>query len=204
MKKKNLSGYLFIAPNMIGVIIFFVIPFCFSLVLAFSSWNHLEGLSSIRFIGLDNFGRMFSDDWFKDSFVNNIIYSFVGVPIAIFIAMILSPILNDKVFGKGILRACYFIPYITNGIAIAFVWMLLFQPRLGPINGFLRSIGISNPPEWLASTTWALPALIIINICVRWSETAAGSPQLSRPTLTATVHRRYAGCSPRWAPTFLR
>ena len=164
MKKKNLSGYLFIAPNMIGVIIFFVIPFCFSLVLAFSSWNHLEGLSSIEFIGIENFKRMFTDDWFKDSFVNNIVYSFVGVPIAIFIAMILSPILNDKVFGKGILRACYFIPYITNGIAIAFVWMLLFKPRLGPINGFLRSIGVSNPPEWLASTTWALPALIIINI----------------------------------------
>lgn len=164
MRKRDISGYLFIAPNLIGVIIFFVIPFLFAFVLAFSNWNHLQGLSTLEFVGLENFKRLFTDVWFLDSFRNNIVYSFVGVPVAIFIAIVLAPILNDKVFGKSILRACYFVPYITNGIAIAFVWMLLFQPRLGPINGFLRAIGIDNPPEWLASTTWALPALIIINV----------------------------------------
>lgn len=164
MRKRDISGYLFIAPNLIGVIIFFVIPFLFAFVLAFSNWNHLQGLSTLKFVGFENFKRLFTDVWFIDSFRNNLVYSFIGVPIAIFIAIVLAPILNDKVFGKSILRACYFVPYITNGIAIAFVWMLLFQPRLGPINGFLRTIGIENPPEWLASTTWALPALIIINV----------------------------------------
>jgi len=167
MERKKLgdvSGYLFIAPSMIGVLIFFVIPFLFSLILAFSHWNHMEGFSSIRFVGLGNFMKMFSDIWFRESFINNIIYSFIGVPISVFLAVILAPILNDKVFGKNVMRACYFIPYITNGVAIAFVWMLLFQPRLGPINSFLRAFGISNPPGWLASTQWALPALIIINM----------------------------------------
>ncbi len=157
-------GYLFIAPNVIGVTIFILIPFLFSLVLVFSDWNHLQGLSKIRFIGLDNLARLAEDDWFKESFINNIVYTFLGVPVSIILALVLAAFLNNNVFGKTVIRAAYFLPYITNGVAVAFVWMLLFQPETGPINMFLRSIGIANPPGWLSSTKWALPALIIINI----------------------------------------
>jgi len=163
-KKEKLIGYLFIAPNVIGVIIFMLIPFLFSLVLVFSNWNHLQGLSKIHFVGLANLARLPGDEWFKESFINNIIYTFFGVPISVMLALLLSVFLNDKVFGKPILRAAFFLPYITNGVAVSFVWMLLFQPLTGPINMFLMSMGIKNPPQWLSSTKWALPALIIINI----------------------------------------
>ncbi|MEG0513747.1 MAG: sugar ABC transporter permease, partial [Clostridia bacterium] len=80
------------------------------------------------------------------------------------LGLMAAVMLNDRVFGKKFLRAMYFFPYVTNGVAVAFVWMLLFQPRTGPINMFLMSIGVQSPPQWFASTTWALPALIIINI----------------------------------------
>jgi multiple sugar transport system permease protein len=165
MKKSGrFIGYLFIAPSGIGVIIFMLIPFLLSLVLSFSNWNHLQSLSKISFVGLANFARLSGDEWFKVSFTNNIIYSFIGVPISVILALFLAVFLNDKVFGKTILRASFFLPYITNGIAVYFVWMLLFQPTTGPINMFLMSMGIKNPPQWLTSTKWALPALIIINI----------------------------------------
>jgi len=165
MKKNGrFIGYLFIAPNVIGVIVFMLIPFLFSLVLSFSNWNHLQGLSKINFAGFANFARLSGDEGFKVSLFNNIIYTFIGVPISVILALVLAVFLNDKVFGKAILRASFFLPYITNGVAVSFVWMLLFQPTTGPINMFLMSMGIKNPPQWLTSTKWALPALIIINV----------------------------------------
>jgi len=163
-KRDTLAGYLFITPSLIGIIAFFLIPFVFSLVLSFVEWNHLEGLSKIKFVGLGNYRKLLSDDIFKGSFTNNIIYAFVSVPISIILSLVLAIFLNDKVFGKKIFRAAFFMPYITNGIAVAFVWMLLYQPTIGPINMFLMSFGIKNPPEWLSSTSWSMPALIIIHI----------------------------------------
>lgn len=163
-KKNNFIGYLFIAPNLIGVFIFMFIPFIFAMVLAFSNWNHLQGLANIKFIGLDNFARLIGDEWFHESFINNILYTFLGAPIAILVGLIIAVFLNDRIYGKTILRAAFFMPYITNGVAVSFVWMLLFNPIAGPINMFLMSIGIKNPPQWLSSTKWALPALIIVYI----------------------------------------
>lgn len=165
-KSNRYIGYLFIAPNVIGVTVFMLIPFLFSLVLVFSQWNHLKGITAIEFVGLKNFAKLWGDEWFKESLINNIVYTFVGVPISVLLSLVLAFFLNDKVFGKSIIRAVYFLPYITNGVAVGFVWMLLFQPTSGPINMLLMSLGAKNPPGWLSSTKWALPALIIINI---WS-----------------------------------
>ncbi|MEG0494290.1 MAG: sugar ABC transporter permease [Clostridia bacterium] len=164
MKKNNWIGYLFVAPNVIGVVVFMLIPFLFSVVLSVMDWNHLQGLSAMTFVGFQNFARLWTDQWFIASVNNNLLYTLIGVPVAVILGLMAAVMLNDRVFGKKFLRAMYFFPYVTNGVAVAFVWMLLFQPRTGPINMFLMSIGVQNPPQWFASTTWALPALIIINI----------------------------------------
>lgn len=165
-KQEKWLGYLFIAPNLIGIFIFMLIPCLFAVALCFMEWNHMAGLSAMKFIGLDNFQKLWSDETFFKSLNNNLLYTVVGVPIAVGFSMVISVLLNDKVFAKRTLRAMFFIPYVTNGIAVSFVWMLLYEPRKGPLNGLLMSLGIDNPPMWLASTKWALPALIIIYI---WS-----------------------------------
>lgn len=163
-KREQFLGYLFIAPSFIGITIFMIIPALFSLFLSFTEWNHLAGFSNIEFVGLAQFAKLWDDSTFMVSLKNNIIYTFLGVPIAVVISLLVAVILNDKVFGKNIFRAAFFLPYITNGIAVAFVWMLLFHPRQGPINSFLTAVGVESPPLWLASSTWALPALVIIYI----------------------------------------
>ncbi|WP_258168359.1 carbohydrate ABC transporter permease [Paenibacillus sp. AR247] len=75
---------------------------------------------------------------------------------------VVAVILNQRIYLKKLLRALYFMPYITSGVAVAFVWMLLFQPKQGPINGFLRGIGIDHPPGWLSTTTSSMFAIDII------------------------------------------
>ena len=159
-KKQKLTGYLFIAPNMIGIIIFFLVPAIVSMIVMFTDLNFLS-IEPINFIGLNNFVKVFKDETFYTALKNTLIF-LLGVPVSIAIAVVLAIFLNNKIFLKPVLRAMYFIPYITSSVAIAFVWSLLFQPTSGPINGFLRTIGLSEPPRWLASTETSMYAIDII------------------------------------------
>lgn len=144
--------------------VFMLVPFVLAIVMSFTEWNHLQGLSSMQFKGIENYTRAFTDKWFISSLQNNLVYSFIGAPISVVLALVVAVFLNDRVYLKKVLRALYFFPYITNGLAVYYVWMLLFQPKNGPVNMILYQLGVENLPKWLMSTDWALPALIIINI----------------------------------------
>lgn len=161
-KRQKLAGYLFIAPNMLGIIIFFLIPALISFVVMFTDLDFLSK-APVNFIGLDNFAKVFSDETFYTALKNTFIF-LLAVPVSIAIAVVLAILLNNKIYFKPVLRAMYFMPYITSSVAIAFVWSLLLQPSNGPINGFLRSIGISDPPRWLASTETSMYGIDIIMV----------------------------------------
>lgn len=157
--KQNLAGYLFIAPNMLGVILFFIIPAIFSFGLIFTNYQFSN--PNFHFTGLDNFRRLFQDELFYIALKNTGLF-LLAVPVSIILAFFVALILNKQVYAKGLLRAMYFLPYITSGVAVAFVWMLLFQPTNGPINGVLRSMGMANPPGWLSTTETSMLAIDII------------------------------------------
>jgi len=159
-RKQQLVGYLFIAPNLTGVLVFFILPALFSIVLVFTDWN-FANRNSFNFIGLENFKRMFNDDAFRISVKNTLIF-ILSVPVMVFLAFLLAVALNNSVYLKKTLRAMYFMPYITSGVAVAFVWMVLFEPYQGPINSFLKSVGVENPPGWLASPATAMYSIDII------------------------------------------
>lgn len=161
MKRQRLLGYLFILPNMLGVVTFFLIPAVFSLILTFTNYQFAN--PSYKFIGLGNFTRLFQDDKFGIAIKNTLLY-LAAVPISLVFAFLVAVALNRSVFLKSFLRSMYFMPYITSGVAVGFVWMLLFQPSQGPVNGFLRAIGIADPPGWFASTDTAMYGLIIIAV----------------------------------------
>ena len=72
--------------------------------------------------------------------------------------------LNRSVYLKGLLRGMFFLPYISSGVAVAFVWMLLFQPSHGPINEALSWIGIDSPPGWFADSDSAMYAIDVVQI----------------------------------------
>ncbi len=157
--KQNLAGYLFIAPNMLGVILFFIIPAIFSFGLIFTNYQFSN--PNFHFTGLDNFRRLFQDELFYIALKNTGLF-LLAVPVSIMLSFFVALILNKQVYAKGLLRAMYFLPYITSGVAVAFVWMLLFQPTNGPINGMLRSMGMDNPPGWLSTTETSMLAIDII------------------------------------------
>ncbi len=162
--KENITGFLFILPGFVGFVIFILIPVAMSLGLSFTEWNFLKGWGAIEFTGLENFIDLFSDDWFKASMINNLVFTAVTVPALLVLGLIMAEIINRHTYGGKGIRAMIFIPYIASIVAVCTVWQVLLQPSYGPINQFLMSLGIENPPRWLVDERWALAAVMIINI----------------------------------------
>lgn len=159
VQKQRWTGYLFVAPNLAGIIIFFLIPALFALVISFTDWKFTE--STANFVGFSNFDRLLHDKVFYESLKNTVIF-LLSVPVSILLAFLVALVLNNQVYFKNWIRAMYFLPYITSGVAVAFVWMLLFDAKNGPINHALRSLGIENPPGWFSTTTAPMFAFDII------------------------------------------
>ncbi|WP_313131697.1 carbohydrate ABC transporter permease [Anaerocolumna sp.] len=160
--KNNLVGYSFILPNLIGYTIFIFLPVCFSLILSVMEWDGSR--NPMVFVGLENFKRLINDSTFRISFVNTIKYAIFTVPITVVASLLLAVLLNKKIKGIAVFRTSFFFPYIASLVAVGAVWNMLFQPEYGPINNFLRMIGIANPPRWVVSTKWAMMAVIIVSI----------------------------------------
>lgn len=154
----------FVLPNFLGFLIFILIPIIFSLLISVTDFNLYKGIEGMHFVGLENFVTMFSDPWFISAVRNNLLFAFGTIPITLGISIILATILNDKVYFKTPLRIIFFLPYISSVVASSVVWSMLFNPSQGVINNILKAIGIDNPPGWLGSTTWALPAIMIVSI----------------------------------------
>ena len=161
---ENISGFLFILPSFIGFAVFFLYPVVFSLILSFCKWNLSPGFGKIKFVGLQNYTAILSDQWFTDSMKNSLIFTVSTVVVGVALSLVIATILSRMVFFKNAIKVMFFVPYISSAVALAIVWMIILQPTFGPVNQLLRSIGIENPPNWLADVHWALPALIAMYI----------------------------------------
>ncbi len=159
--KNTAIAYLFLLPNLIGFLIFTLIPILCSLALSVMEW---DSSNPMVFVGLENFKRLFTDETFKISLWNTVYYSIFTVPLTMVSALALAMILNQKLKGINIFRTVFFFPHVASLVAIAVVWNLLFHPTLGPINNILRAFGMENPPGWTASVQWAMPVVIIVSI----------------------------------------
>lgn len=161
--KTDLIGYSFIFPNLAGMLIFTLLPLIFSLFISFTDWNFVDGFGNWQFNLGKNYIDMWSDDWFVASLKNTIIYAFLAVPLTIVSAMVLAVIIDKFCFGKLPLRLAMFMPHISNVVAVAVVWVMMYSPY-GPITQLLKFLGWENPPQWLGDYNWALPAVIVMAI----------------------------------------
>lgn len=159
--REAMTGYLFLLPSFLGFIIFMFIPIVFGLYISFTNY---DGFKVMDFIGFNNYLDMFQDSYFTISLKNNLVYTLVTVPATLIIALLLAVAVNKGLKGSAIFKTLFFFPYITSMVAVGIIWTLLYNPTVGPINSILRSIGISNPPGWLLSTTSALLAIMIVYI----------------------------------------
>jgi multiple sugar transport system permease protein len=159
--KKDLIAYSFILPNLLGFAIFTLVPTVFSLVLAFMNW---DGANVVSWAGFDNFKQLFHDTTFRIALRNTFYYVIGTVPLTMIASLGLAMLLNQPLVGRNFFRATFFFPYVGSLVAVAVVWNMIFSPAAGPVNQFLMSLGVENPPRWTASVDWAMPTVIMASI----------------------------------------
>ena len=157
----KVAGYVFIAPFIIGLIAFTVIPFFSSLYLAFTDY---DVLTPARWIGLANFQRMFFEDkYFWQSFWVTFKFALIQVPIKMLVSLGVALILSRKTRAIPIYRAAFYIPSLMGGsVAVALTWKQLFSYN-GAINKITSYFGM-EPVKWLSNPDTALGVLISLGV----------------------------------------
>jgi len=147
---------MFLAPVTILFCAFFLYP------LVFTAWTSLlkwKGMGSTSFFGLGNYTKLLGDPTFRLAIKNNVVWAlglgFIQVPLAALVALILA----RNPFGWRFLRTIYYLPNVISGVALAMVWVAMYNPQYGAINAFLKMFGF-EARNWLGDPTTALPAIL--------------------------------------------
>jgi multiple sugar transport system permease protein len=160
-RREAMWAYILISPWLIGFVWLTAGPMITSAVFTFAEYDLLNPL---RFIGLQNWRYMFTQDpLFWHSLRVTLTFSVVALPAGLVLGLALALLLNAKVPGLTIWRTVYYMPSVVAGVAVAVLWNQVFNPRFGIINWMLSWFGIKGP-GWLQSPDWALPALIIMSL----------------------------------------
>ncbi len=157
------TAWSFSAPGLLFLLVFLIIPFLLAIAFSFSNARLITPLPT-RFTGVDNYVEVLTSGTFWRGLLNNTIFVLVVVPVQTFLALMLAILVNRKIPGRTIFRTIYFMPVVTVMAAAATIWVLLFNPD-GLINAVMETITFGAfAPDWLNSTTWALPAVMIVSI----------------------------------------
>jgi len=162
-RREALEGYLFLSPWMVGFLVFLVIPIGMAVYVAFTRWVLID--PPPRWIGLENFIEMFTKDKnFFWSLQVTLKYMLMTLIPFIIIGLSLSLLLNHKMRGMNFFRTVFYVPSVVSGVAVTLLWISLLDNDMGAINTALRSIGITNPPNWLSSPQWVLSSVALMGL----------------------------------------
>lgn len=160
-KRTTMLFYLFISPWLLGFFIFTAGPMIYSL---FMSLTDFSGIGSAKFVGMQNYVKMFTGDpLFWKSLWNTFVYTIFGVPLGLIVGYLLALLLNSKVKGLGIWRTIFYLPSLVPAVASSLLWLLIFQPDFGIANAILEFAKLPTS-NWLVSETMAKPTLIIMSL----------------------------------------
>lgn len=149
----------FMTPAIAMMLVFFVIPVIYVIVVSVLKWN---GISAASFNGVRNFMLLFKDKAFTRSVINNVIWALVAGFIQVPLAMVMAIILSRKPRGWKFFRTVYFFPQVISGIALATLWRAIYSADSGLLNGLLRAIGLGHlAKDWLGNISTAFPAVLI-------------------------------------------
>lgn len=160
-RQEEREGWLFASPWLLGTAIFLVGPVIASLVISLTDWNLI---SAPRFVGLDNYAEMLDSRAFWQSVRVTLAYVIIGLPLFQVAGLALALLLNLRLRGMYLFRTILFLPSVLSGVAVAVLWLQLLNPADGVVNQILRAVGVSDPPGWLSSPTWAVPAVVLMGL----------------------------------------
>lgn len=159
--RDNVAGYLFISPFLLSFFVFWAGPIVAAAWLSLTEYNLL---TDPRYVGLQNYQELFTEDpLFWKSLRVTAIYSVGSVVLQIVIGLALALLLNQQVKGMSVYRTVFYLPAVVSGVAVAYMWVWVFNPEAGIANQLLGYIGIDGP-NWFFNLRWVLPTFILMSV----------------------------------------
>ena len=160
LQRDSLAGYLFVAPQVLGIAAFVLVPLALVIYFSFHEWNVLA--NTFTFVGVQNFERFLSDPQVAPVMQATGVFSVALVFFNIALALLLAVMLNRSLAGITFFRTLFFSPVVVSLVAWTIVWGFLFQDN-GGINGALELVGIDGP-NWLREGPTAMAAVVIVQV----------------------------------------
>ena len=165
MRRTGAIGWVLAAPALVVIFVFFALPVAAGLALSLTDFDlyALADLSTLRFVGLQNYAQLLTTPLFWQALGNTLYFVVVGVPVSIGLSLAAALLLNARVAKwQPFFRTALFAPVVTTVVAVAVIWRYLLHTRYGLINQGLDAIGI-DPVDWLGNPRWSMPAIILFS-----------------------------------------
>ncbi|MFD7296425.1 carbohydrate ABC transporter permease [Streptomyces sp. NPDC059897] len=166
MGKQNLAGWLFSTPFLALFAVFMLFPIIATLVMSFTDFaqRNVRQPLDAKFVGFDNYVKLFGDDQFLRALFNTAYFVVVGVPLTIGLGLFVAVLLNNGIDrARTFFRVGFYAPVVTTIVAVAIVWRFVLDPSDGLIAGLGDELGFTAP-DFLGSETWAMPSLILMAV----------------------------------------
>ncbi|GAA2766885.1 sugar ABC transporter permease [Streptomyces paradoxus] len=158
----RLLATLFLAPTIVGIVVFTIVPIAGSVILSLFHWNVIDSPS---YAGLSNYGEVFGDETVLVSFRNTLVFMVFAVALQLFVALALALTLNGRMPGwlRSVFRSAFFFPLVLSAASISVVMKYLFNQDFGVINWLLGFVGIA-PVPWLTSENAAMATVVLVYV----------------------------------------
>ncbi|MGN0204311.1 MAG: carbohydrate ABC transporter permease, partial [Coprococcus sp.] len=149
----------FVAPPFIGFCIFMAFPIVFAFIASLTKWNGMNNMFD-NFVGLRNYINLMTDAKFWKVLLNTVIYM-LGIPLGMILGIVIAMGMNRKIRGIKVLRTMYYIPVISSLVAVAILWMWVFNYDYGLLNSIIKTLTGQHGPNWLGDEFWVKVSMII-------------------------------------------
>lgn len=158
MRREGIAGLLFVTPQLIYFLLFFLLPLGICIYAGFTNWNILS--PNRMFTGLRNFERLFAAPKFWTA-LQNTFYMLIPIPFYLCFALAFAYCCHKKILGEKVFRVIYYLPFISSIVALTLIWKWLFNSQYGLVNNFLGLFGIDGP-DWLGDPVWTKRMIVIM------------------------------------------
>jgi multiple sugar transport system permease protein len=160
------AGWLFLAPALVAILLFFGLPVTAGLLLSFTDFDiyAIADPANARWIGFDNYASLVADPLFWTALRNTLVLVAIGLPATLAVALGGALLVHSRLARfRGLYRTIFFAPVVTTLVAVAMVWRYLYHPRYGLLDHLLASVGLPAV-DWLGDPRWALPAIALLSV----------------------------------------
>jgi multiple sugar transport system permease protein len=163
--KEVLAAWTMLSPALLLLIGFLIIPFIMAIIFSFTTKRLVSPLPT-KFVGFDNYVRLFADQAFWQALRNTAVFAGIVVPVQSGLGLLLAILVNRKIPGRNIFRGIYFMPVVIPMVVVCVVWYFVLNYPEGLLNTFVKilTFGKAGPYDWLRNPSLALPTIILISI----------------------------------------